>query len=317
MVALINIEQIGSYAGFAAVLGLAVLSALYFSQSRDLKRLRDWAGRAPERDAEARSRVAAATNLRQTPAAQAQQGQAAAAKPAAAAASGNNSAAAPVAAPAKAGVGAGAVGAASSAGAAGAAGAGAASRGGGVAAPARPARVSAQTSVLKPEDAPPQPWYRAPRYIALIIAGVLVVGGGVTVGALQLFKNSSPSPASSSSSGSAARGQNLAPQKNPAAPLRPGDINVAVLNATGVQGLAQTYGDKVQANGFVKGSVGNYTGPPRAESVVMYAPGKKAAARLVSRKFGVSAIAPEDGNARKVAPTADIVLVMGADKQGG
>ena len=43
------IQEIGSYAGLAAVLGLAVLSALYFSQARDVKRLREWAGRAPER----------------------------------------------------------------------------------------------------------------------------------------------------------------------------------------------------------------------------------------------------------------------------
>ena len=43
------IEQIGSYAGLAAIVGLAVLSALYFSQARDVKRLREWAGRAPDR----------------------------------------------------------------------------------------------------------------------------------------------------------------------------------------------------------------------------------------------------------------------------
>src|SRR3954468_1710839 len=46
------VEQVGSLAGFAAVIGLAVLSALYFSQARDLRRLREWAGRAPERAAE-------------------------------------------------------------------------------------------------------------------------------------------------------------------------------------------------------------------------------------------------------------------------
>lgn len=46
------IEQIGSYVGLAAFLGLAVLSLLYFTQARDLRRLRDWAGSAPERDAE-------------------------------------------------------------------------------------------------------------------------------------------------------------------------------------------------------------------------------------------------------------------------
>ena len=46
------VEQAGSIAGFAAIIGLAVLSALYFSQARDLRRLREWAGRAPERAAE-------------------------------------------------------------------------------------------------------------------------------------------------------------------------------------------------------------------------------------------------------------------------
>ncbi|MBN1529722.1 MAG: LytR C-terminal domain-containing protein [Thermoleophilaceae bacterium] len=46
------IQEIGSYAGLAAIVGLAVLSALYFSQARDVKRLREWAGRAPERTAQ-------------------------------------------------------------------------------------------------------------------------------------------------------------------------------------------------------------------------------------------------------------------------
>ncbi|MDX6732738.1 MAG: hypothetical protein QOC54_2686, partial [Baekduia sp.] len=39
-----KIEQYGAYAGFAAVLGLAVLSLLYFAQAREVKRLREWAG---------------------------------------------------------------------------------------------------------------------------------------------------------------------------------------------------------------------------------------------------------------------------------
>src|SRR3954462_15083431 len=52
-----KIEQIGAICGFAAILGLAVLSVLYFSQAREVKRLREWAGRAPERDAELQARV--------------------------------------------------------------------------------------------------------------------------------------------------------------------------------------------------------------------------------------------------------------------
>ena len=46
------IEQIGAFAGFAAFLGLAVLALLSFTHGRDIRRLREWAGSAPERDAE-------------------------------------------------------------------------------------------------------------------------------------------------------------------------------------------------------------------------------------------------------------------------
>jgi hypothetical protein len=46
------IEQIGSFAGLAAFLGLGVLALLSFAHGRDIRRLRDWAGSAPERDAE-------------------------------------------------------------------------------------------------------------------------------------------------------------------------------------------------------------------------------------------------------------------------
>jgi hypothetical protein len=59
-----RIKDYGSYAGFACVLGLAVLSLLYFAQAREVKRLREWAGRAPERDAELQARVTAEAQQR-------------------------------------------------------------------------------------------------------------------------------------------------------------------------------------------------------------------------------------------------------------
>jgi LytR cell envelope-related transcriptional attenuator len=43
------VERVGAYVGLAAFLGLAILALLYFSQARDVRRLREWAGRAPER----------------------------------------------------------------------------------------------------------------------------------------------------------------------------------------------------------------------------------------------------------------------------
>ncbi len=74
-----QVETIGAIAGLAAILGLAVLSMLYFAQARELKRLREWAGRAPERAAELQERAVAAAQQRRV---QAQPVRPAAAQPA-------------------------------------------------------------------------------------------------------------------------------------------------------------------------------------------------------------------------------------------
>lgn len=47
-----TIERIGSFAGLASFLGLAVFALLSFAHGRDIRRLRDWAGSAPEREQE-------------------------------------------------------------------------------------------------------------------------------------------------------------------------------------------------------------------------------------------------------------------------
>jgi hypothetical protein len=46
-----SLEEIGALLGFVAFAGLAVLVFLTFQQARHIRRLRDWAGRAPERAA--------------------------------------------------------------------------------------------------------------------------------------------------------------------------------------------------------------------------------------------------------------------------
>lgn len=48
------IQTVGAYAGLLALFALGVLAFLVFSQARDIRRLREWAGGAPERDAEVR-----------------------------------------------------------------------------------------------------------------------------------------------------------------------------------------------------------------------------------------------------------------------
>ncbi len=58
------IKEIGAYAGLLAFLGLALLALLSFAQGRDIRRLREWAGSAPERDAERKDSTSAAAAQR-------------------------------------------------------------------------------------------------------------------------------------------------------------------------------------------------------------------------------------------------------------
>ncbi|ADB48523.1 LytR C-terminal domain-containing protein [Conexibacter woesei] len=57
------VEDIGAYAGFAAVVALALFALLLFAQARELKRLRDWGGQAHDRIGELERSVAAALDL--------------------------------------------------------------------------------------------------------------------------------------------------------------------------------------------------------------------------------------------------------------
>jgi LytR cell envelope-related transcriptional attenuator len=58
------IKEIGAFAGLVAFLGLALLALLSFTQGRDIRRLREWAGSAPERDAERKDMTSAAASER-------------------------------------------------------------------------------------------------------------------------------------------------------------------------------------------------------------------------------------------------------------
>src|SRR5215208_6319839 len=81
-----QVEKYGSYVGIAAFFGLAILSLLYFAQAREVKRLREWAGRAPERAREVEeAALAAAEAARRRPAPAPAPVQAAPAQPVAAA----------------------------------------------------------------------------------------------------------------------------------------------------------------------------------------------------------------------------------------
>jgi hypothetical protein len=58
------IKDIGAFAGLAAFFGLALLALLAFTQGRDIRRLREWAGSSPERDTERKESTSAAAAQR-------------------------------------------------------------------------------------------------------------------------------------------------------------------------------------------------------------------------------------------------------------
>jgi len=57
------VTRVGSYAGFAAVIGLALLALLLFAQARELRHLREWGAHAHDRIGELERRLAAALEL--------------------------------------------------------------------------------------------------------------------------------------------------------------------------------------------------------------------------------------------------------------
>jgi hypothetical protein len=375
------IQDVGAYAGFAAVIGLAVLAALYFSQARDVRRLREWAGRAPERAAEQAvqspeqaaqeaTRPAASGAVKAIPAAKpATPGAPAPGKPATAAGAEGKPAGAPAipgkpdekkpatapgaappvpataAAAAKAtpGVPAPATAAAAPAKDKPASDGPAdgtapapkpATAAAGTAPATSPPRPPAPRPVLPPRPAPP---VRSPaaasaasqstavlpapsarlrdrargaatgrdglgaRYIALIVAGVIVVGGGVAFGVSQL-------------GGDDEAGAPDDRAQTPAEPVNPSTVTVSVLNGTTVPGLAAQIGDEVESQGFQRGNVANALDQQRTESTVLFGEGAEREAQLVARRLDIATVEPVDPDSQALGGTASVVVIVGADQ---
>jgi hypothetical protein len=193
--------------------------------------------------------------------------------------------------------------------------------GAGIRRPGAPRVPSAQhTSILKPasaKSAEPDPWYRrlgqrlpAARYIALILAGVLIVGGGAAFGITQLTKEDATSTSSPGKTPAAAKRD----KKRQRASVAPGDVTVTVLNGTGVTGLARDTADRLERLGFQIGNKLTATETGQAESVVQFLPGATAEAKLVGAKLDIGQIEPADANTTAQAGPAKVIVVLGADK---
>jgi hypothetical protein len=177
-----------------------------------------------------------------------------------------------------------------------------------------------QTAIIPPSR---QPWYRrllaSPRYLVLVVAGVLILGGAATFGISQLSNDGdSGTPAAGNSASNAQpagdEGGDEAPKDKRRAVV-PGNVTVAVLNGTTVPGLAKQVGDKVESRGFRLGTVANATDQDqqRAESVVLFSPGHRDEARAVGRRLQISQFQPVDPASQELAGDATVVVIAGAN----
>jgi hypothetical protein len=140
------------------------------------------------------------------------------------------------------------------------------------------------------------------RYIALIVAGVIVIGGGVAFGISQLGGDDGGT--------STERADDNAPQ----APINPSTVTVSVLNGTTVPGLAAQIGDEVESAGFQRGNVANALDQQRTTSVVLYAEGADGEAKLVARRLGINTVEPVDPDSQALGGNASVVVIVGADQ---
>lgn len=247
------IEQIGAFAGLAAFLGLAVLALLSFTHGRDIRRLREWAGSAPERDSERKeqtSTIAAqrAEELRALQEARTAEHQAVSSREERRR-----------------------------------------RREEGLPTESRSERLRGHFSGLDGIASHPL------ALVALFLVLVVVVGGGA-------YLLVSGSDSSGSGHGS----------KQAAAKIKPGEIEVSVLNGTAVPGLAATFGDEVEEKGFELGAVTN-SSASFSESVVMFKRGHKPEASKVAKQLKIRKVQLMNGEIESVSAGSPVAVVVGED----
>jgi LytR cell envelope-related transcriptional attenuator len=255
------VRDVGAVAGLGAFLGLAVLSLLYFSQARDVRRLREWAGRAPERDAEeveATSGLAAerAEELKQLEEERLRREEAVSVERQAAEKRE-------------------------------------------VRRQRRESGLPEQTRMerIRGRFAPPPGGRRMPepRYIAVAVGALIVLGIGGVVAATQLFGGDE---------GNGSKG----------AAVKPRQIEVAVLNGTNppVNGLAGAISDRLETEGFRTGRVSNSQNS-FTESVVMFRRGHKPEAEKVANRLEINSVRLMTPDIASDSAGESVSVVIGQD----
>ena len=155
-----------------------------------------------------------------------------------------------------------------------------------------------------------------PRTLALIVGGIIVVGGLLIFGISGLSGGPDGEPFQVVTEGKAGKGA-VEPSTTPGTettPLDPARITVAVLNGTSVPGLAASIGDSVKAAGFKLGNIDNAPEQAANESAVLYAAGNEPAAQAVAKELDIAQVGQIDAGTQSQAGNAQVVVVVGPDQ---
>jgi hypothetical protein len=260
-----TVERIGSFAGLASFLGLALYALLLFAHGRDIRRLRDWAGSAPEREADRMAQTQTIAAQRAEELRELEESRTA----------------------------------------------------------EHDAIEMRETRRQRREEGLPE-LTRGERFrerfsgfgeslsrpallIVLFVVFVLVVGG-VAYAVLNSGGSSSNGGSAKTGGGESQKGKTTAKAKA----VQPSEIEVAVLNGTASEGLAATWGGKVEEQGFELGAVTN-TESEFEDSVVMFKPGREPEAKVVAKRLSISKVQPMISEVAEVSGGANVSVVVGED----
>jgi phage shock protein PspC (stress-responsive transcriptional regulator) len=255
------LKEIGAFAGLVAFLGLAVLALLSFAQGRDIRRLREWAGSAPERDNERKETTSAAAAERAEEMRKLEEAREAERKAAELREQRRER------------------------------------REAGLPELTRSERLRERFGGGSGEGGGLGSRLGEPRYLIAIFVVLIVVVGGVAYAVTQ----------GGDDKGSGGKGG-----KQVSHAIKPGEIEVTVLNGTAVEGLAGSYGDMVEREGFQLGAVTN-SRSSFADSVVMFDQGNGREAHRVASALQISRVRPMNTEIASLSAGAPVTVVIGED----
>ncbi|HET8863262.1 MAG TPA: LytR C-terminal domain-containing protein [Solirubrobacterales bacterium] len=255
------LKEIGAFAGLVAFLGLAVLALLSFAQGRDIRRLREWAGSAPERDAERKETTSEAASERAEEMRKLEEAREAERQAAELREHRRER------------------------------------REAGLPELTRSERLRERLGGGSDGGGGVGSKLGQPRYLIVIFAVLIVIAGGVAYAVTQ---------GGGDDGGGGKGGQQVSHA------VKPGEIEVTVLNGTAVEGLAGSYGDMVEKEGFQLGAVTN-SRSSFADSVVMFDQGNGREAHRVATALGISRVRPMTAEIASLSAGAPVAVVIGED----